>query len=49
MVRSENLGKKRLIHHVEDMFPYVSNNNVLYFASDRVGGVGGLDIYTVMT
>lgn len=30
---------------VSDVFPFVSANNVLYFASKRDGGEGGLDIY----
>lgn len=41
----ENLGKK-INSPRKDMFPFVSKDNVLYFASDRVGGVGGLDIYS---
>ncbi len=28
-----------------ELFPYVSNDNSLYFASNRRGGLGGLDIY----
>lgn len=41
----ENLGKK-INSPRKDMFPFVSKDNILYFASDRVGGVGGLDIYS---
>lgn len=40
-----NLGKT-INSPRRDMFPFVSKDNVLYFASDRVGGVGGLDIYS---
>ncbi|MFT3885998.1 MAG: PKD domain-containing protein [Flavobacteriales bacterium] len=29
-----------------DMFPFIAPNGVLYFASDREGGLGKLDIYT---
>ena len=40
----ENLG--HLVNSPrKEMFPYVSSDNILYFASDRVGGIGGLDIY----
>ena len=39
-----NLGEK-VNSSRKEMFPFVSDDNVLYFASDRVGGVGGLDIY----
>ena len=45
--RPKNLGKK--INTLgKEMFPYIDDNNVLYFASDsRKGGFGGLDIYAV--
>ena len=40
----ENLGDH--INSVRrDTFPTISNDNVLYFSSDRAGGTGGLDIY----
>lgn len=41
----ENLGKK-INSPRKDMFPFVSKDNILYFSSDRVGGVGGLDVYS---
>ncbi|WP_081990195.1 TolB family protein [Psychroserpens sp. Hel_I_66] len=40
-----NLGKK-INSPRKDMFPFISNENVLYFSSDRAGGVGGLDVYS---
>jgi len=40
-----NLGKK-INSPRRDMFPFISKDNVLYFASDRAGGIGGLDIYS---
>ena len=45
--RPENLGKK--INTLgKEMFPFIDENNILYFASDsRKGGFGGLDIYAV--
>jgi Tol biopolymer transport system component len=40
----ENLGN--LINSPrKEMFPTITNDNVLYFSSDRARGVGGLDIY----
>ncbi len=30
-----------------EMFPYVDSDNILYFASDGHGGLGGLDIFKV--
>jgi Tol biopolymer transport system component len=41
----ENLGKK-INSPRRDTFPFVSKDNILYFASDRVGGAGGLDVYS---
>jgi hypothetical protein len=29
----------------KEMFPTVTNDNILYFSSDRARGIGGLDIY----
>jgi len=29
----------------KEMFPYITEGNVLYFSSDRAKGLGGLDIY----
>lgn len=40
-----NLGKT-INSPRKDMFPFISKDYILYFASDRVGGVGGLDIYS---
>lgn len=40
----ENLGD-HINSPRRETFPFVSKDNVLYFSSDRVGGVGGLDIY----
>ncbi len=40
----ENLGD--LINSTrKEMFPTVTNDNMLYFSSDRAKGIGGLDIY----
>ncbi len=42
--RPQNLG--RPINSANDeLFPYIRSNGKLYFASDRKGGMGGLDIY----
>jgi len=30
-----------------EMFPFMADNNVLYYSSDRAGGMGNLDIYAV--
>lgn len=30
-----------------EMFPFISANNVLYYASDGLGGLGGLDVFKV--
>lgn len=30
-----------------EMFPYVDENNILYFSSDRKGGLGKLDVYSI--
>jgi outer membrane protein OmpA-like peptidoglycan-associated protein len=32
-----------------ELFPYVGQNDILYYASDASGGNGGLDIYAVQT
>lgn len=42
--RPKNLGKK-VNSHSNEMFPTVVDNNMIYFSSDRKGGLGGLDIY----
>jgi len=45
--KPENLGK-RINTLGKEMFPFIDNNNILYFSSDnRKGGFGGLDIYAV--
>jgi outer membrane protein OmpA-like peptidoglycan-associated protein/tetratricopeptide (TPR) repeat protein len=42
----ENLGKK--INTVDDEnFPFITDDGVLYFSSDRLAGFGGLDIFSV--
>ena len=30
-----------------EMFPFMADNNVLYYSSDRAGGMGNLDVYAV--
>lgn len=30
-----------------ELFPYISDDNMLYFSSNRIGGHGGLDLYTI--
>ncbi len=42
--KPENLGS-RINTEGREMFPFVSNDNVLYFASDGHLGLGGLDIF----
>ncbi len=45
--RPKNLGK-RINTLGKEMFPFIDDNNILYFASDsRKGGFGGLDIYAI--
>jgi len=40
-----NLGAK--INGISDeVFPFISENNILYFSTNRKNGYGGLDIYT---
>lgn len=42
----ENLGRK--INTVDDEnFPFVTEDGVLYFSSDRLAGFGGLDVFSV--
>ncbi len=42
----ENLGRK--INTVDDEnFPFVTEDGVLYFSSDRLTGFGGLDVFSV--
>lgn len=40
----ENLGPK-VNTQVQEMFPYISNNNTLYFSSNGHLGLGGLDVF----
>ncbi len=42
---SEPVNVKALNSSAKEMFLFMDKNNVLYFASDRNGGQGGLDIY----
>lgn len=43
--KPENLGV--LINSPrKEMYPFMSKDNVLYYASDKHGGIGGLDIYS---
>ena len=39
-----NLGEK-VNSEADEMFPFIDDNKNLYFASNREGGIGGLDIY----
>lgn len=41
-----NLGKS-VNSAANEIFPFINKNGSLYFSSDRKGGPGGLDIYTV--
>lgn len=38
---------KRINDSSNQVFPFISQNNVLYFSSDKNGGLGGLDIYCI--
>ncbi|GAA4269549.1 PD40 domain-containing protein [Hyunsoonleella aestuarii] len=40
----KNLGSK-VNSYSREMFPYIGDDNVLYFASNRPNGFGGFDIY----
>ena len=40
----ENLGSK-VNSYSKEMFPFISSDNTLYFASNRPSGFGGFDIY----
>ena len=44
--RPTNLGE-RVNTPGNEMFPFIHPSGVLYFASDRHGGLGGLDIYRI--
>ena len=39
-----NLGAK-VNTEGREMFPFMANNNILYYSSDKAGGMGNLDIY----
>jgi hypothetical protein len=41
-----NLGPK-INGRAHELFPYISDQGVLYFSSERVKGFGGLDIYSM--
>jgi hypothetical protein len=58
LYRSEFIGKKWSTPHPlhtgintkgDELFPVLYNDSILYFASNRSGGLGGLDIYRVNT
>ncbi len=42
----ENLGPE-INTEGNEMFPYISDENTLYFSSDGLSGLGGLDIFSV--
>lgn len=42
--KPENLGSK-VNSYSKEMFPFISSDNTLYFASNRPNGFGGFDIY----
>jgi hypothetical protein len=42
-----NLGKK-INSAANELFPFVAKNGMLYFSSDKPGGLGGLDLYSIM-
>ncbi len=44
----ENLGNK-INTEARETFPFISNDNILYFASDGQLGLGGLDVFAVKT
>lgn len=41
----ENLGSK-INSEGRDQFPYIADNGSLYYASDGIAGVGGLDVFS---
>ncbi len=41
----KNLGAK-INTEAREAFPYISENNTMYFSSDGRGGIGGLDVYS---
>lgn len=38
---------KKINDTSNQVFPFISQSNVLYFSSDRAGGFGGLDLYCI--
>ena len=46
--KPKNLGRK-INTEGNEMFPFISDDNVLYFSSDGLSGLGGLDIYSTET
>lgn len=40
-----NMGKN-VNSAANEMFPFITSSNTLYFSSDKTGGFGGLDVYT---
>ena len=44
--KPENLGD-RINTSGRESFPFISDDNVLYYSSDGFPGLGGLDIYAV--
>lgn len=44
---AESLGDK-INDNANQVFPFISPANKLYFASDKKGGMGGLDIYAIL-
>lgn len=43
----EPVNLKNVNTEGDELFPFVSNDNKLYFASDGLAGLGGLDVYYV--
>lgn len=44
--KPQNLGS-RINTPGEDVFPFIDNDSILYFASDGRGGLGGLDLFSI--
>jgi outer membrane protein OmpA-like peptidoglycan-associated protein/tetratricopeptide (TPR) repeat protein len=44
--KPENLGKK-VNTEGNESFPFITDENVLYFSSDAKQGLGGMDVYTI--
>jgi hypothetical protein len=45
--KPKNLGKK-INSAANEIFPFINKAGNLYFSSDRSGGIGGLDIYSIL-